>query len=287
MKTTQELIDLITLKKLEDNLFEGKSSFMGSPNVFGGQVVSQALHAAYQTVPSDRFCHSLHSYFILPGDLEQPIQYDVANLRDGGSFSTRVVTAKQNNVPIFVMASSFQLKQEGYEHQEKMPIVTPPEELMSWNDVAEQFGSVLPKSIMRFVSAERPLDFKPVEFVNPFEKKDYDNFSNVWLTFNEVPENLPLPIIHQLIAYSSDYNLLSTAIKPHASKAHFGNTQMASLDHSIWFHRTPNLHDWILVNVESPSANDTRGFTRGNLFNRSGEMICSVAQEGLIRPIEK
>ncbi len=287
MKTTQELIDLITLKKLEDNLFEGKSSFMGSPNVFGGQVVSQALHAAYQTVPSDRFCHSLHSYFILPGDLEQPIQYDVANLRDGGSFSTRVVTAKQNNVPIFVMASSFQLKQEGYEHQEKMPIVTPPEELMSWNDVAEQFGSVLPKSIMRFVSAERPLDFKPVEFVNPFEKKDYENFSNVWLTFNEVPENLPLPIIHQLIAYSSDYNLLSTAIKPHASKAHFGNTQMASLDHSIWFHRTPNLHDWILVNVESPSANDTRGFTRGNLFNRSGEMICSVAQEGLIRPIEK
>ena len=287
MKTTQELIDLITLKKLEDNLFEGKSSFMGSPNVFGGQVVSQALHAAYQTVPSDRFCHSLHSYFILPGDLEQPIQYDVANLRDGGSFSTRVVTAKQNNVPIFVMASSFQLKQEGYEHQEKMPIVTPPEELMSWNDVAEQFGSVLPKSIMRFVSAERPLDFKPVEFVNPFEKKDYENFSNVWLTFNEVPENLPLPIIHQLIAYSSDYNLLSTAIKPHASKAHFGNTQMASLDHSIWFHRTPNLHDWILVNVESPSANDTRGFTRGNLFNRYGEMICSVAQEGLIRPIEK
>ncbi|MEG0984662.1 acyl-CoA thioesterase domain-containing protein, partial [Algoriella sp.] len=216
MKTTQELIDLITLKKLEDNLFEGKSSFMGSPNVFGGQVVSQALHAAYQTVPSDRFCHSLHSYFILPGDLEQPIQYDVANLRDGGSFSTRVVTAKQNNVPIFVMASSFQLKQEGYEHQEKMPIVTPPEELMSWNDVAEQFGSVLPKSIMRFVSAERPLDFKPVEFVNPFEKKDYENFSNVWLTFNEVPDNLPLPIIHQLIAYSSDYNLLSTAIKPHA-----------------------------------------------------------------------
>ena len=287
MKTTQELIDLITLKKLEDNLFEGKSSFMGSPNVFGGQVVSQALHAAYQTVPSDRFCHSLHSYFILPGDLEQPIQYDVANLRDGGSFSTRVVTAKQNNVPIFVMASSFQLKQEGYEHQEKMPIVTPPEELMSWNDVAEQFGSVLPKSIMRFVSAERPLDFKPVEFVNPFEKKDYENFSNVWLTFNEVPDNLPLPIIHQLIAYSSDYNLLSTAIKPHASKAHFGNTQMASLDHSIWFDRTPNLHDWILVNVESPSANDTRGFTRGNLFNRSGEMICSVAQEGLIRPIEK
>ena len=287
MKTTQELIELITLKKLEDNLFEGKSSFMGSPNVFGGQVVSQALHAAYKTVPEDRFCHSLHSYFILPGNLEKPIMYDVANLRDGGSFSTRVVTAKQDDTPIFVMACSFQLKQEGYEHQDEMPVVTPPEELMSWNDVAEKFGSLLPKSIMRFVLAERPLDFKPVEFINPFEKKDYPSNSNVWLTFNDVPENLPLPILHQLIAYSSDYNLLSTAVKPHASKANFGNTQMASIDHSIWFHRTPNLNDWILVNVESPSANDTRGFTRGSLFNRSGEMICSVAQEGLIRPIVK
>lgn len=287
MKTTQELIELISLKKLETNLFEGKSSFMGSPNVFGGQVVSQALHAAYQTVPSDRFCHSLHSYFILPGDLEKLIYFEVANLRDGGSFSTRVVTAKQDNVPIFVMTCSFQLKQEGYEHQDEMPVVTPPEELMSWNDVAEQFGSILPKSIMRFVLAERPLDFKPVELMNPFEKKDYPNKSNVWLTFNDVPDNLPLPIVHQLMAYSSDYNLLSTAIKPHASKAHFGNTQMASLDHSIWFHREPNLQDWILVNVTSPSAVDTRGFTRGNLFNRSGELICSVAQEGLMRPIIK
>jgi len=287
MKTTQELIELISLKKLEENLFEGKSSFMGSPNVFGGQVVSQALYAAYQTVPADRLCHSLHSYFILPGNLEIPIYYEVDNLRDGGSFSTRVVTAKQENEAIFVMTCSFQTKQEGYEHQEEMPIVKQPEELMSWNDIAEQFGTILPKSIMRFVLAERPLDFKPIEFINPFEKKDYDNFSNVWLTFHDVPDNLPLPVIHQLIAYSSDYNLLSTAIKPHASKANFGNTQMASLDHSLWFHRTPNLQDWILVSNESPSAKDTRGFTRGNLFNRSGELICSVSQEGLIRPIQK
>ena len=148
MKTTQELIELISLKKLEENLFEGKSSFMGSPNVFGGQVVSQALHAAYQTVPSDRFCHSLHSYFILPGDLEKPIYYEVANLRDGGSFSTRVVTAKQDNVPIFVMACSFQLKQEGYEHQDKMPVVTPPEELMSWTP--NIFANEAPVEVAKF-----------------------------------------------------------------------------------------------------------------------------------------
>ncbi len=285
MKKTQELIDLITLTRLDGNLFEGKSSFMGSPNVFGGQVVSQALHAAYQTVDGDRLCHSLHSYFILPGHLEKPIYYDVSILRDGGSFSTRVVTAKQENVPIFVMACSFQLKQEGYEHQGTMPEVTPPEELLSWNDVAEQFGAVLPKSIMRFVLAERPIDFKPVEFVNLFENKDHENYSNIWMSFCDVPEQLPLPIMHQLIAYGSDYNFLTTAIKPHASKANFNNTKMASIDHSIWFHRAPDLNDWILVNIESPSAIDTRGYARGSMYNRTGELICSVAQEGLIRPL--
>lgn len=287
MKTTQELIELISLKKLENNLFEGKSSFMGSPHVFGGQVVAQALNAAYQTVDKDRFCHSLHSYFILAGQLDEPIYYEVANLRDGGSFSTRVVTAKQNSEAIFVMACSFQLKQEGYEHQEEIPDVKQPEELISWRQIAEMFGDFLPKATKQFIMADRPIDFKPVETLNLAEKKDYESYSNVWMNFNDAPENLPLQVVHQLIAYSSDYNLLSTALKPHASKAHFGNTQMASLDHSIWFHRTPNLQDWILVSVDCPSTMDTRGFTKGELFNRSGELICSVAQEGLIRPKTK
>lgn len=287
MNTTSELIKLITLKKIGDNLYEGESSYMGSPNVFGGQVVSQALHAAYQTVPNDRFCHSLHSYFILPGNLELPINYEVTILRDGGSFTTRSVTARQNGEAIFMMACSFQLEQEGLEHQIPMPNVTSPDQLISWSEIANQFGTMLPKQIQKFVSAERPLEFKPVEIPNPFEKKDYDPISNVWMKFNDLEDDYSLPILHQLIAYSSDYNVLSTALMPHASKAHFGNTQLASLDHSIWFHRKPNINDWLLLHVESPSASNTRGFNKGSIFNLSGELICSLTQEGLMRPIQR
>lgn len=288
MNTTSELINLITLQKIGENIFEGRSSYMGSPNVFGGQVVSQALHAAYQTVPEDRFCHSLHSYFILPGDLEIPIRYEVTVLRDGGSFTTRSVTALQEDKVIFMMACSFQLDQAGLNHQIDMPLVKEPEELFSWGDIAAQFGAMLPKQLHRFVSADRPLDFKPVEIPNPFEKKNYDPVSNVWMKFIDAkPEEYSLPILHQLIAYSSDYNVLSTALMPHASVAHFGNTQLASLDHSLWFHRKPKLDDWLLLNVESPSASNTRGFTKGNIFNRTGQLICSLTQEGLMRPIQR
>jgi len=288
MNTTSELINLITLKKIGENIFEGGSSYMGSPNVFGGQVVSQALHAAYQTVPEDRFCHSLHSYFILPGDLEIPIRYEVTILRDGGSFTTRSVTALQEDKVIFMMACSFQLDQTGLNHQIDMPNVKAPEELFSWGDIAAQFGPMLPKQLHRFVSAERPLDFKPVEIPNPFEKKNYDPVSNVWMKFIDAkPEEYTIPILHQLIAYSSDYNVLSTALMPHASVAHFGNTQLASLDHSLWFHRKPDLSDWLLLNVESPSASNTRGFNKGSIFNRTGQLVCSLTQEGLMRPIQR
>ncbi len=287
MNTTTELINLITLTKISENLFEGRSSYMGSPNVFGGQVVSQALNAAYQTVPEDRFCHSLHSYFILPGDLNLPIQYEVTILRDGGSFTTRSVTARQEGKAIFMMACSFQLEEEGYAHQIEMPTVKGPEELVSWTDILNQFGTLLPKQIYNFIAAERPLEFKPTVIQNPFEKVDYEPISNTWIQFKEADLELSIPTIHQLIAYCSDYNVLATSLLPHASKAHFGNTQIASLDHSIWFHRNTDLKDWLLINVESPSASNTRGFNKGSIFNRSGELICSITQEGLMRPIKK
>jgi acyl-CoA thioesterase II len=288
MNTITELIKLISLKKVNDTTFEGTSSYMGSQNVFGGQVVSQALYAAYQTVPEDRFCHSLHSYFILPGDLNIPITYEVTILRDGGSFTTRSVTARQNGEAIFMMACSFQIDQDGYCHQIAMPEVKQPEELMSWNDLLEQFGTFLPQKIHDFISVDRPLDFKPVEIPNPFDKKDLFPESNTWIKFtNDIEEELPLPILHQIIAYASDYNVLTTSLLPHASKAHMGNTQLASLDHSIWFHRKPEINDWMLINVKSPSTSNTRGLNKGNLFNRSGELVCSLTQEGLIRPIQR
>lgn len=288
MNTISELINLISLRKLTETIFEGKSSYMGSQNVFGGQVVSQALYAAYQTVPKDRFCHSLHSYFILPGNLEIPIIYEVTILRDGGSFTTRSVTARQNGEAIFMMACSFQLDQEGYDHQIEIPTVKQPEELMSWDDILEQFGALLPQKIHDFIAVDRPLDFKPVEIPNPFERKDLTPESNIWIKFrNDTEGELPLPTLQQLIAYSSDYNVLTTSLLPHASKAHMGNTQLASLDHSIWFHRKPNINDWLLLNVKSPSTSNTRGLNKGNLFNRSGELVCSLTQEGLIRPIQR
>lgn len=286
MKTTKELIDLLTLNQREENVYIGQNNYMGSRNVFGGQVVAQALSAAYKTVPEDRFCHSLHSYFILTGDLNKEIEFHVARLRDGGSFTTRYVTAKQDDKIIFMMAASFQLLQEGHHHQIDMPDVKKPEELMSWSEIIQQFGSFLPKKLYDFVGAERPIEFKPVELDNPFEKKDHPPLMNVWVKFNEIDENYPLDALQKLIAYASDYNLLGTALKPHASVAHFGNTQMASLDHSIWFHRKPDLSDWVLFSMDSPSASGARGYTRGNLFNRSGELIASVTQEGLIRPLE-
>ena len=284
MKTTQELIELLDLQSIDENQFVGQNNFMGSRNVFGGQVVAQALNAAYKTVPENRFCHSLHSYFILTGDLNKEINYHVARLRDGGSFTTRYITAKQDDNIIFVMAASFQLEQEGYHHQIEMPQVKQPEELMSWEELIQQFGSLLPKKLFEFVNAERPIDFKPIEFDNPFERKNQAPRMNVWVKFKNIKEEYEVHTLHELIAYCSDYNLLGTALKPHAEVAHFGNTQMASLDHSIWFHRKPDLSDWLLISMDSPSASGARGFTRGNIFNRSGELVASVTQEGLIRP---
>lgn len=285
MLTTTELIDLIQLERLSEDSFLGQSSYMGSSNVFGGQVVSQALYAAYQTVPNNRLCNSLHAYFLLPGDLQKPIEFKVTNLRDGGSFSTRYVVASQENIPIFIQICSFQSQHIGYDHQPPFPTVKSPEELISWSDITTQFGDFLPQSIKKFLTAERPIEFKPLELYNPFEKLDREPTSQIWMKFKDVPQKLSIPTIQQLVAYASDYNLLSTAIQPHASKAHLGNTKLASLDHSIWFHRNADLSDWLLIDAVSPSASSTRGFTTANIFNATGEMICSLSQEGLMRPM--
>ncbi len=285
MQTTQELIDLLALQTDNNIDFVGKNNYMGSRSVFGGQVVAQALSAAYQTVPKDRFCHSLHSYFILPGDLKKDIHYQVTNLRDGGSFTTRSVIALQDDKTIFMMAASFQLSQEGYTHQIEMPKVALPEELISWNDIKSKYGSFLPSRLFTFLDTERPIDFKPVELDNPLKRENHSTNWNVWVKFKHANNDYNLAALHQLITYASDYNILGTALRPHAEKAHFGNTQMASLDHSIWFFRKPDITDWILFSMDSPNASGARGFTRGNVFNRNGELIASVTQEGLIRPM--
>jgi acyl-CoA thioesterase II len=285
MTSVRDLLDLLTLKKINDTTFIGQSKTVGSPNVFGGQVLAQSLNAASRTITNQRVLHSMHSYFLEPGHLEIPITFKVNIVRDGGSFSVRRVTAEQNGLIIFILSASFHKKEEGYEHQIEMKIdINPPEDLLSWTDILHQFGDFLPKNIKTFFEVERPIEFKPVEIVNPLDRKDLPPFNNVWFKPKGDITGLDLAAKQQILTYISDYNILVSALNPHASKAHWGNTLTASLDHSMWYFRDFDFDDWILFSMESPNASNARGFAKGNMFTRDGKLIASVAQEGLMRP---
>jgi acyl-CoA thioesterase-2 len=285
MKTIHDLIDILTLENIGNNTFNGVSKTIGSPNVFGGQVLAQALHAAYNTIDNNRIVHSLHSYFLEPGNLLKPITYTVKEMRNGGSFSTRRVTATQEDITIFIMAASFHKKEEGHEHQVAInKNVKQPEELLSWSEMLEKFGDFLPNKMIDFLSIERPIDFKPVEIINPMDKKDLPAVEDVWFKLKGSASNMDLPLRQQILTYISDYNILNAALKPNASKANFGNTQMASLDHSMWFSRDFNFDDWMLFSAVSPNTSGARGLATGNIFTRDGRLVATVAQEGLMRP---
>jgi acyl-CoA thioesterase-2 len=286
MKDVSELLDLLDLEQLEYNLFRGQSSSIGSKRVFGGQVLAQSLSAAMQTVPEDRFVHSLHAYFILPGDISMPIVFDVEPIRDGGSFTTRRVKAIQKGRVILNFAASFQLRQEGYDHQIDMPDITPPEKLENWEGLAKEFGDLLPENFRKFLDRDRPIEFKPVERFNPFSDNKSGPYRHVWIKAKgTIPDHEKL---HNLVlAYTSDYNLLTTALLPHGQLANWHELTLASLDHAMWFHRPFNLNEWMLYETDSPSASGARGFSRGNIFTRDGKLVASVVQEGLIRPRRK
>ena len=285
MKTINELIAILNLKKTGENEFEGRSKSIGSPIVFGGQVLAQAVHAAYQTVSKTRPLHSLHSYFLEPGHLEIPITYQVEETRNGGSFSTRRVKATQNNKTIFILAASFHSKEEGLEHQIEMPKnLKQPEDLLSWDDIVAKFGNFIPSGMREFLSIERPIEFKPTTLPNPAEKKNLPPKEEVWFRLKGTKQELEIAVKHQILTYISDYNILNAAINPNASVANWGNLQTASLDHSMWFFRDFDLDDWMLFSAESPSSFGARGLARGNIFTREGKLIASFAQEGLLRP---
>ncbi len=284
MKDVKELLELLELEQIERNLYRGRSSSVGSKQVFGGQVLAQALHAAAKTVPEGRFAHSLHAYFILPGDLDKPIIFQVDTIRDGGSFTTRRVKAIQNGEAIFLMSASFQLQQDGFDHHIPMPNVSKPESLVSWEDLVDQYGDMLPENIKRFLNLERPIEFRPVELINPALPGKSSPFRHVWMRAKgAMPEDRRLH--QQVLAYTSDYNLLTTALLPHGSETGaFHKIQLASLDHAMWFHRPFQMDDWLLYAIDSPSASNARGFTRGNIFAADGRLVASVVQEGLMRP---
>jgi len=288
MKTTQELIDLLSLEPIDSHTFSGESVSIGSSIVFGGQVLAQAVHAAYETIQEDRFLHSLHSYFLEAGDLQKPIRYHVAEMRNGGSFSTRRVTASQDDKTIFILAASFHKKEDSFEHQIEMNSdLKQPEELLSWVEMVEKFGPMMSNSLRSFLSIERPIDFKPVHVPNPTKPENSKPVEEVWFKLKGNIPKMDIPLKHQILTYISDYNVLNAAFKPNAEQYSFANTMTASLDHSMWFFREFDFNDWMLFSAESPSVYGARGLAKGNIFNRKGQLIASFAQEGLMRPIKK
>jgi len=280
MNTAEELLDLLNLERIEENIFRGNNYQSPWKRVFGGQVLAQAIHAAHQTVPEGRTVHSMHAYFLLAGDISVPIVYDVARSRDGGSFTTRRVTAIQKGCPIFILAASFQEKADGYDHQIDMPDVPDPESLQSDIELIQKLKDKAPQLYKRF-NHERPIEFRPVEVNDPLNPVAAEPFRHVWL---RAKGSLPpsLRVHQEVLAYASDYNLLGTAILPHRDKLEDKSMFFASLDHAMWFHRPFKTDEWLLYQLDSPSASNRRGFTRGNIFDREGRLISSVVQEGLM-----
>jgi len=276
------LLDTLDLERLESRLFRGKSPQVGWQRVFGGQVIGQALVAATRTVEDDRFAHSLHAYFVRPGDPSVPILYDVENIRDGGSFSTRRVVAIQHGKPIYFMTASFQRDEDGLEHQAAMPDVPQPEKLLGEADLKEQIMTQAPEHIRAYWQRPRPIELRPVSLAHYFSTEKLEPRQNIWVrTTGPVPAKRHLQAA--VLAYLSDMTLLDTSLFAHGTSVLDRALQVASLDHAMWFHRPPVLDDWLLYSQDSPSAFGGRGMTRGSIFSRSGTLLASVAQEGLIR----
>ena len=274
---TQEILDVLTLEQLDSDRFFGQSHFMGSPNVFGGQVLGQALYAAGKTVDESRRPHSLHSLFILPGNHQLPITFEVERVRDGGTFSTRRVVAMQEDRRIFVLSASFQEHEVGLNHQKPMPINADPETLQSsllaWKERAS--------------SLHRPFLAVPVDFRSDGSGDLFANSSR--LPYKHMWTRSPLaladdPLVHEkLFAYVSDYGLLWTSLQPHGVSLGDPRLQIASLDHTIWFHRPFRMDEWLLFAMESPNASGGRGLNFAYVYDMQGALVATVAQEGLIR----
>ena len=273
------LVRQLDLEQLEVNLFRGQSTDLGNGRVFGGQVIGQALVAAIRTVEG-RVPHSLHAYFLLPGDVQAPIVYEVERLRDGRSFSARRVQAIQHGRPIYSCITSFQIEESGLEHQEPMPQVPPPEELESWEQLAARWA---PPKIAQFWKWNA-IEFRPVRPWNSFKPVPSEPRQAIWFrTAGKMPDDR---MLHRcMLAYASDHNLVPTALRPHG-KSWFGREMvMASIDHAMWFHRDARVDEWLLYVMDSPSAQAARGLARGIIYDRKGTLVASVAQEGLMRVV--
>lgn len=280
MSAIDALIATLTLDPIEVNLFRGHTTNREGTRIFGGQVVAQALAAAYKTV-EDRACHSLQSYFIRPGDPSQPVLYQVERSRDGKSFTTRRVIAIQKGEQIFNMACSFHVAEEGFDHQSEMPDVPAPEGLQDDRERLRQIFADKPDLARRW-SAEEPIELRSVSPINLRYPEPVPALHHVWFrAARDLGDDLALN--QTLLAYASDYSLLGSAMRPHG-KSWMSGVQTASLDHILWFHRPTNFSRWHLYVQDSPSASGARGFNLGAIYREDGVLVASAAQEGLMRP---
>jgi len=274
-----DLLRLLELERLEVNLFRGESRDIGSPQVFGGQVLGQALMAASATADG-RLVHSLHAYFLRRGDFNAPIIYEVDRSLKGTSFSNRRVVAIQHGQQIFHMSASFQVAEDGPDYQVPAPSVTPPEDLSDLAVEMRKCLNELPEERRRFWSLERPFEFRSVEALRAGEARP--GVRNLWFRLGgEAPGDQAMQ--RCLLAYLSDFHLLETATLPHGLSHPAGDVMLASLDHGMWFHRPLELSDWHLYALVSPSSSGSRGLAFGRIFDRRGRLVASTAQEGLMR----
>ncbi len=276
------LLQILDLERIEENIFRGLSPQVGWQRVFGGLVIAQALVASARTVDG-RAPHSLHGYFLLPGDPSVPIIYEVDRIRDGKSFTTRRCKAIQHGQAIFSLSASFHIDEPGFEHAVPMPRVPPPDELPSEAEIVRRFGAVMPEAIRRYFTRERPIEMRPVDLSRYVKHAAGALQQNIWLRAgSQLPDD---PAVHRaMLAYISDMTLVDAVLGAHGRSVFDPGLQVASLDHALWFHRPFRADEWLLYAQDSPSSGSARGFARGLLFSHDGRLIASVVQEGLIRP---
>jgi len=277
----QELINLLKLEQRDTNEFRGKSQDLGFPHLFGGQVLGQGLVAASKTVSKGRV-HSLHAYFLRPGDARNSIDYEVDRIRDGRSFTTRRVIALQHGKPILTMTTSFHIQEDGYEHQITMPDVPGPDGLLSELEQARKIKNKIPEIVRHKFTCDRPIEIRAVNPIDYFKPEKRPPQKYHWLrTAGPMPDDW---LCHEcLLAYASDFGLVGASLLPHGMTFAQKGMQIASLDHAMWFHRPFRIDEWLLYAMDSPSASQSLGLSRGHIFNLDGTLVASVVQEGLIR----
>jgi acyl-CoA thioesterase-2 len=285
MSQFKDLLQILDVQKNDDSTFIGNSLDIGSFSVYGGQVLAQSVAAASRVLEDEKVLHSLHGYFLRPGEHSVPIKYKVDVFKEGRSFNTVRISALQNDKTIFIMAASYHIREDGIQHQSAMPNVTQPESLTSFSDLFTQFAeefNVKPKGIF---SPDSPIIFRPVEHYNPFNPGIRPPCNHTWFKINGELENPTLKLNQAILTYASDFNLLITSMMPHNMSMFTNPIRLASLDHAMWFHEDVTLDDWILYAVESPYAGAARGFCTGKMYTRDGRLIASVTQEGLVRQL--